>query len=251
MIKKLLLTAAILGFGYVPVFAQKQYGSFAIVPKTIVYKRTLKGLSDYKRTFEIRYPVIVGRLPMAVRKTIERNLSYWTNFDDTLRENLSRDYWLESYNYEVRYNKNNLLDVWLTGEGSAAYPDSRTKYIVIDTRSGKKLAISDVFSQAKLPLLLKEIRNVMRRSEVALDSESRKELIEIREMQPEFYPTPEKLLLKNLDGFSVSDKGITFIYDYGYAHVVQALEPPGNFFIPYSELKPLIKRGSLLERFVK
>jgi hypothetical protein len=251
MIKRLLATAAVLGFGCIAVLAQKQPEGLGIKPKTIVYKRTMKGLPDYKQKFTIRYPVVTGRLPMSVRKTIERNLSYWTNFDDTLRENLSRDYWLESYNYEVRYNKNNLLDVWLTGEGSAAYPDSHTKYIVLDTRSGKRLAISDVFTASKLPLLLKQVRNVMRRSEAALDSESRKELDEIRELQPEFYPTPEKLLLKNLYGFSVSDKGITFIYEYDYAHVVQALEPSGEFFIPYSELKPFIKRGSLLERFVK
>ena len=51
-----------------------------------------------------------------------------------------------------------------------------------------------------------------------------------------------------LDQFSVSDKGITFHHDYDFAHVVQALQPAGEFLFTWDQLKPYIKAGGLLSR---
>lgn len=224
-----------------------------IVPKKTVYKRTGREVPDWKRTFEVRTPIIKTKLAPVTRKQIERNLDYWRLFDMSLRDNLQGDHWLSSCDYSIKYNRHHILDIWLTIEGTGAYPDAATKYIVLDIRNGKKLGLSDVFAQTKLSGLLNKIRLKMRESEAALDKEL-KEVLDIHrenEIQREFHPDPSALELKNLDGFSIGDKGVTFIYDYGYAHVSEALEPPGEFFLTYAELKPFIRRDGLLARFVR
>ena len=50
------------------------------------------------------------------------------------------------------------------------------------------------------------------------------------------------------------DAGVTPIVripELTYAHVAQALEPPGEFFSSYRELKPFIRTDGLLARFIR
>ncbi len=56
---------------------------------------------------------------------------------------------------------------------------------------------------------------------------------------------------ENLNDFSVGAKGVTFLYDAGYPHAIQASEPKGRYFFSYSELKPYIKSDGLLWQFVE
>jgi hypothetical protein len=41
------------------------------------------------------------------------------------------------------------------------------------------------------------------------------------------------------------------MYDYGFPHVIEALEPSNEIFLPYSQLKPFIRTDGLLARFVR
>jgi len=41
------------------------------------------------------------------------------------------------------------------------------------------------------------------------------------------------------------------MYGYNFAHVEQALEPSGEFFLSYQELKPFVRTDGLLARFVR
>jgi hypothetical protein len=163
---------------------------------------------------------------------------------------LKDDDWLTSLDYQVIYNKNNILDIRLAMDGLGAYPDTSYKYLVFDLRTGNEIAIQDVFTQ--LPKLRNMIRGKMKRQELALGRAMRKELAVQRQMdsEGEDYPPPEKLELKRLEGFSVSDQGVTFLYDYGFPHVALALEPPGKFFFTWAQLKPSIRRDGLLARFI-
>ena len=56
---------------------------------------------------------------------------------------------------------------------------------------------------------------------------------------------------KDLDWFGLDDKGVTFKYDYGFPHVIQALQPEGEYFFSWEQLKPYIKPGSLLSRIAR
>jgi hypothetical protein len=60
-----------------------------------------------------------------------------------------------------------------------------------------------------------------------------------------------KFKRSNLDDFSISDKGLTFLYDAEFPHVVQALQPAGEYFFSYAELRPYIRREGLLGTFIR
>ena len=49
--------------------------------------------------------------------------------------------------------------------------------------------------------------------------------------------------------FSVSDKVVKFLYDAGFPHVIQALEPDGGYFFNCAEPHPFIKRNGPLDVF--
>jgi hypothetical protein len=54
---------------------------------------------------------------------------------------------------------------------------------------------------------------------------------------------------QNLDEFSVSDKGVTFLYDAEFPHVIRGLQPDGEYFFNYAELRPYIQTGGPLGVF--
>jgi hypothetical protein len=229
--------------------------SVTIKPRKVVYTRKGKVTLKEKRTFTITYPVVSGAISVAVKKNLENTLSYWRVFETTLRENLSEYDWLTKAYYTVNYNKNGVLDISLTQEGVGAYPDGSTVNLVIDLKTGKQVKFADVFesgSRAKLAEQVnrklddekKEIVESIKKDKTNYsDDEERKSSIEMVE-QLEF--TSE-----SFDEFSVSDKGVTIIYDAGFPHAVQALQPGGRYFFTWAEIKPFIKTGSLLARFVR
>jgi hypothetical protein len=55
-----------------------------------------------------------------------------------------------------------------------------------------------------------------------------------------------KFGVNNLDEFSVSDKGVTFLYDAHFRHAIRALQPGGEYFFSYAELRPYIRRNGPL-----
>lgn len=249
---KLLVPSVILGAFVLTMLVSAQ--RVVVTPRTIAYKRSGANVPDYKREFKVRYPTISGKITPTALRSLRSGIDYWRLFKMNFRENLKDDHWLSSFDYEVKYNNHHILDIWLTTEGVGAYPDSGTKYLVFDLRTGRKLNFSDVFSASKLPRLLSRIRQIMKIKEKKAITESEESLETLkmyREIYPEFHPTPDRLLFKDLEGFSVSESGVTFLYDYGFAHAAEASEPPGDFFIPYSELKLFIRQDGLLARFIR
>jgi hypothetical protein len=55
--------------------------------------------------------------------------------------------------------------------------------------------------------------------------------------------------VQNLDELSVGDRGVTFLFDAGFPHVIQALQPDGEYFFSYAELRPYIRRNGPLGLF--
>jgi hypothetical protein len=41
------------------------------------------------------------------------------------------------------------------------------------------------------------------------------------------------------------------LYDPEFPRVIQALQPDGSYFFTYAELKPFIKPGGLLGKFIR
>lgn len=237
MKNKIFLLAALL-VAFVSVgFAQ----SVKITTKKVTYKRG-KAAPDYKRSFTIEYPKVSG----AMGKKIEAVLDYENNFDFKIQEEIKEIFWLENASYTVNYNKNNILNVTLFIEGSGAYPSSSNKHLTVNTKTGTRVKPSDVFTNLNgLAAMVKK----------AQEAEMKKEADRIKKDEPDFDPTEyfnnADFKAEHLWSFTVSDKGVTFHYDYGFPHVAQALQPDGQYFYKWSELKPFIKKDGLFGVFVK
>lgn len=224
-----------------------------VTPRRVVIVRRGALVKDFpgKKTATVTYPVISGLNDPKVLRRVQSILQIKKAFDSSLAE-YREDSWLDEFTFKVNYNKNYLLDITFTQSGSGAYPDTHTKHVTINLKNGSIIRASDVFVADKLGSLAalvnrklqSELKQILKENS---GSNSRAEDTRIiKESQEVLEFTKE-----NLDDFSVGAKGLTFLYDAGYPHAIQAFEPNGRYFFSYSELKPYIKRGGLLGQFVE
>ena len=247
---KKLATACLLLFVAASInFAQ----TIVIRPKKTVYTRKGKDVPKEKRTFTVTYPLFNGTMPLAAKKNLEKTISYWRVFETTLQENLEET-WLYNAFYKVNYNKNGILDIALTQEGAGAYPDESTVNFVIDLKTGEQVKLTDVFKteslatfaetvNAKLEVEKKEIIKAIGEDKLKDNKEANDWASEqINELH---------FIAENFNEYSVSDKGVTILYDAGFPHAIQAAQPAGRYFFTWAEAKPFIRRDGLLAKFVR
>ncbi len=217
--------------------------SVVVTPKEFIYKRP-KPIQDFKKSFVVMRPQIKARTPALSRK-IEQTVSYEKNNGFNLKEEISENQWLEEANYKVIYNKNGLLDILLITEGSAAYSSFVDKEVVVNIKTGNGINAPSVFTSLK-GLALKVSQ--------AQKAEIRKAIIQNkRDYNDDFSDlfNEVKFTVENLDEFSLSDKGITFLYDYDLPHVDIAFQPASRYFFAWTKLKPFIRRDGLLGKFIR
>ena len=177
----------------------------------------------YKKRAVVVYPVVSG-LSGSVLRRVRSVLDFKNIFGSSLRE-YREEAWLEEFSYKVNHNRNYLLDITFSQSGSGAYPDDQDKHFLINLKNGKVVKASDAFVRdkfvpltamvdRKLKLELKEILESLK------DSKSDAEDMRIEEEAQE----PLEFKIENLDDFSVSAKGVTFLYDAGYPHVIRAFQ---------------------------
>jgi hypothetical protein len=213
-----------------------------VTRKKVTYKRP-KPQDDFKKTFTITYPNVKAATP-ALSQKIERSISYGSVLGLRLNDELTKYQWLEEADFEVKYNKNGILCVQLSMDGSAAYPDGTMKVVCADTRLGIRARPADVFTNAA------GLTAIVRKAQ---EKEKRDAIPQIKKAEPDI-EQPELLFgdkhftQKDLDGYEVGDKGVTFHYDYEFIHATRALEPEGTFFFTWTQLRPYLKRGGLLTR---
>jgi hypothetical protein len=217
--------------------------SVIVAPKKIVYKRP-KPLMDFKKSFSVVRPKVRGINPVIAKK-IETTISYEKIFDFNLKDEIDEIQWLEEASYTVDYNKNGILGVTLSMMGTGAYPSEASQPVVVNLETGERVLAKDVFVK------LADLATKGKQTQAA---EIKRSIVEIKKENPDeenpalLFETAD-FTVANLDRFSVSDKGITFWYDYGFPHIIQALQPEGRFFFSWTELKAFIKPDGLLARF--
>jgi hypothetical protein len=213
-----------------------------------VYTRA-KPISGYKKTFSIRRPVAKAATPALSRK-ITAALDPVKVLGIDIQEELTEMQWLSEADFTEVFNDQGILTVELWMEGSAAYTDGVIKHVVIDVANGERLTPSAAFTD--LPGLIAAIKKKQ-------DAEVEKALKEIK-ANPEFAAAdddPKRLFEytdfeeKDLDNFAVDMAGVAFFYDYGFPNVLKALEPEGELRLSWQEVRPFLKPGGLLARFVR
>jgi len=205
-----------------------------------------------RKTATITYPAVSGLSDAMVLRRIRALLDFKNIFDYSLQE-YREDSWLSEFSYTVNYNSNSLFDITFNQNGVAAYPDDQSKHFLVNLKNGRIVKAADAFLVDKFSTLatmvdqklqaeLREMATEARQSP-NLDTGESQSIVESLE-QMKFGP-------ENLEEFEVGAKGITFLYDAGLPHAIQAFEPEGRYFFTYSELTPYLNRSGPLGQFIR
>jgi hypothetical protein len=241
-ILKLPLVAILIAAPLISICAQ----SVVITKRKVIYRRP-KPQMKYKRTFVINYPKIKASTP-AISAKIESQLNYFKLFEFTLREEMNDLQWLEEANYSVDHNANGILSVRMSISGSGAYPDGSTKHVVISAVTGERLRAETLFADRK------DLANLADRKlqiEIAKAKKDIKADQHIGDIDVDELFDGKTFDVESLNDFSLNKNGVTFYYDYGFPHVIEAIKPLGEFHFSWAELRPFVRSGSLLATFVR
>jgi outer membrane lipopolysaccharide assembly protein LptE/RlpB len=224
--------------------------SVTVTPRRVVHRRSNTS-TDYKKKYTVVYPKISG-VSRRLKQKIERNLRYEKTFNYFFTNGLDEEYQLlDKAAYRVVYNKNDILNLRFSIDVSSAYESHYDKTVAVSLRTGELIKPEDVFIKSRLEQLAKRL-------DKSLQAEIKKSVREVRKDWGE--QEGSQILTQfegkiftplHLDEFEVSDKGITFVYKYEFAHIVRNHEPAGRFFLSYAQLKPFVRRDGLLGKFIK
>lgn len=219
--------------------------SAVVTSKKTIYTRP-NPTSDYKKTFTITYPKIKASTP-ALSRRIESVISYQSIFNLDVEEEINDVQWLEEADFIVVYNTRGLLCIDLFISGSGAYPSGTTKTVIVNLKNGNRIKASDAFADHNgLAALVKEkfIAEIGERiKELKADPENRDE-------DPAQLFENKDFTAADLEEFSIDEKGVTFIYDYGFPHVIKAYEPDGRFHFTWKEVSRHIKPDGPFAQFI-
>jgi hypothetical protein len=220
-------------------------------PRRVVIVRTgavARNFPERKRAIVV-YPIVSGLSDAAVLRRVRSALDIKNAFGSTLTD-YRGDAWLSEFGYKVNYNADYLLDITFSQSGVGAYPDEQDKHILINLRDGSEVKAADVFDESKLDALAQLVDRELQREIGQLETENLAGITDSDERK-NINDAYENLKFErtNLDQFSVSGTGVTFLYDAGFPHVIKALEPQGRYFFSYKTLKDYMRRDGLLAKF--
>jgi hypothetical protein len=218
-----------------------------IQKRTVVIVRSGKDVRDLpseRRKAKVSYPIIKSGISNAAVLAKVRSLLKLKNIFETSLEEYREDTWLSELDYRINYNKNFILDITFRQDGVGAYPDSQEKHLAINLRNGELIKAADVFKPealAKLAMLVDSRLQAEMKETIEQVNQDKSIDADEKQRVPELYEGL-KIEVKDLDDFVIRDKGITFLYDAGFPHMVQAYQPAGQYQFSYAELAPHLQR---------
>lgn len=224
-----------------------------IQPRRIVIVRTPEVARNFPRrkTATVVYPVISGLKDPAVLRRVRSLFDFKNIFDYSLQE-YREDAWLSEFNYKVNFNSNYLLDITFNQSGLAAYPDDQSKHFIVDLKTGTVIKAAEAFESTKLQQLAELVDAKLKQELKELEKQNTE--VDSKDLDVQAVKEAYEVLKfeeSNLDEFSVSTRGVTFLYDAGFPHVIKAFEPRGRYFFSYTQLKPFIRPDGPLGQFVR
>ena len=220
--------------------------------KRVVIVRTGRLARQFpdRRRAVVNLPVVSGLSDPRVLRKVRAALDLKNVFETSLAE-YRADAWLSELDFKVNYNRRHILDVSFWQEGSGAYPDTQHKHLAVSLRTGDVLRAQDVFEPASL-YALAGMANEKLRAEVA----GQVKVVDEDKDVEDKASLKEALAglsfnVEHLDDFEVGEAGVTFLYDAGFPHVIQAIQPDGRYFFTYAQLAPYVRRDGPLGVFLK
>ena len=230
----------------VPANSTSPQGSLVLEKKTVILIRSgrIARQQPHRKKAIVSFPVVKGGVTDPVVLSRIRSLLLVKNIFETSIEEYRQDTWLSEFDYKVNYNKNFILDITFRQEGAGAYPDSSEKHLAINLKTGRLITVSDVFLDNSLSSLAamidKKLQAEMRETVDRVNQDSSIDAEE-KSSVPELYKDL-KFEVTHLNDFMISEDGITFLYDAGFPHVIQAYQPVGQYKFTYAELSTYLKR---------
>jgi hypothetical protein len=226
---------------------------------------TPQGKEGFPRGAEIHYPIFKGedestrtlqRLVLAsycdfLNDEDEGERRTFTGTVEELRQTVSKNAILTQATFEVGLNDGRFLGLTFTSETLGAYPWTTVRRIVIDRETVAVLPPAAVFTNTDglCRLLDRKLQAEIASSIKGADVKPGDSLYdEYRFEEPD---VRRQFREKNLPGFIIGTKGVTFFYDYAFPHVGKASEPSGKFFLSWKEMKPFISPDGPFGKFVK
>jgi hypothetical protein len=198
---------------------------------------------------EIKWPEVVDDAS-DVDDKINAQISFDTITGESLEE--TKRLWadgeefhqgVDSAEFEVNANIRNVLSMSIHYETLYAYPDMQNAYVNFNSNTGDAIGIKDLLTEASLPVIAGKLDVVLQARIKQLKTELAAEIAsgEVEATQwDELHVTAA-----DLESFSTTPDGITFHYDPGFPHVIQALEPDGEFKVAFEDLDPAISSSGL------
>lgn len=237
-----------------PIYSQstRTSRSAILIRQRIVIVRSKEFAKDFpdRERATIVYPFVV-RVPNPVVLRKVRALLDVRNIFDTSVKEYRENNWLDEFDYVVNYNSNDILDLTFSESGMAAYPDSQSRTISINLRTGNLIKARHVFVEEKLPELARLV-DAKLQQEVAEIIKAAKEDRTLQDASSIVEALEDaKFVLKDLDNLSINNDGVTFLFQLGFPHVHRAFEPVGRYLFSYAELKSFIKPNGPLGTFIR
>jgi len=159
---------------------------------------------------------------------------------------------ITSMDYEITYESKDIISLKVFTESMGAYPSSSTQWLTYNIHTGAHYSIKNEVNAAGLKWLFKNYK-VLLRKRLMEDRESNKtDTDETQEEYTRVY-NEEKASIDtlSLNGMLSSyvfmgARGITFTTEGILPHVIQALEPNRDWFIPYERLRKYRKPQALV-----
>ncbi|MBD2325768.1 hypothetical protein [Alkalinema sp. FACHB-956] len=232
-----------------------QRTSLAAEPVTVT-EEVVKFVRDQgdalgRREAIVKYPKISGMADPALQEKVQAAIGLQQAFGKSVEEMRVEfeDYaWLNELSYTVNYNQHSILDITYRGWGTGAYPSGFERYLAVNLKTGTVIYAHHLFKTEALGQVARLVNQVMQ-------AEIQKKMAEVKqdygeeEIDLKIYAA-HQFRVKDLNHFTITDRGIIFHYEYGFPHVLKAAEPEDSYLLSYDQLKPFIRSNGVLSQLL-
>lgn len=141
-------------------------------------------------------------------------------------------------NYKVTFNNFKIVSINMNYESMAGSINIDSYYYNFDIEKNKILQFNDIIKENKIYELLKKINSILLDRLNKVYKENKDELNN-SDVYESLIHSKSLFKKENLDTFSISEKGIEYIFNYGFPNGSIAIE--NNIFISYNDLKMILK----------